>query len=115
MRFGPGSAQSCSTLTVLPSDRRKPPMSIARPSACWLRRPPPFVRRQEKLPRWLMADNPPAKLFNGERLDHLALEIIEPARQPTAHDGRMVKHRLDPADPHRGIDLAARIRRVDRV
>src|SRR6266851_6378359 len=68
-----------------------------------------------KAPEMVDADNPPAKLFYGERLDYLALEIIEPARQPTAHDGRMVKHRLDPADPHRGIDLAARIRRVDRV
>jgi hypothetical protein len=30
------------------------------------------------------AGDPPAKLFHGERLHHLALEIVEPARQPTS-------------------------------
>src|SRR5438128_8286267 len=59
-------------------------------------------------------DDSPAELGRGEGLHHLALEIVEPARQSAAHDGWAIKCRLDPADPHRGIDLATGSRCADR-
>src|SRR5437016_8001151 len=58
--------------------------------------------------------DPMSELGSGEGLHHLALEFVEPACQRAAHDGRLVQSGLHAADPHGGIDLAARTRRTDR-
>ena len=54
------------------------------------------------------AGDPPAELGSGQRLHRFALELVEPRCQRTAHHRRMVQPGLDPADPDRGINLAAR-------
>src|SRR5947208_1719405 len=49
------------------------------------------------------ADDPQPELLLRRRLHHLALELVEPARQGAAHHRRPAEVGRDAADPDRGI------------
>src|SRR5436305_15288421 len=51
-----------------------------------------------------------AELVERQRLHDLALELVEAVRQRAAHRRRVIERGMDPADLHRGIDLAVRVR-----
>src|SRR5579864_2415806 len=55
----------------------------------------------------------PPEIVDRDTLQHAALEIVDPGRQRATHDRRLIERDIDPADAHRGVDMAASIRRVE--
>src|SRR5206468_13022659 len=61
------------------------------------------------------AGDPPPEFILGQGLHHLSFERVQAVRHRAAHCRGPAKYCLDSADLHRGIDLAARVRRLRRV